>query len=206
MGFLISKGEKTMSIFKNLIIVICSFFILNIASYNIANSTEIITIKANEARLYFGGLFPNYIFYMQGGIPEDTPSAWVDKEYWAVLEIDESSKNHGGESTIFKLKRTSNASPQPEWCVTEGGAEFAGKGPACLKTPDDPKSMNQLRFKVKTQYSETAENLPPELQNKNWVQYEVGYDDDGVSLNKLPGRLPIPDHIFGPVTLYIVKE
>ena len=126
MGFLISKGEKTMSIFKNLIIVICSFFILNIASYNIANSTEIITIKANEARLYFGGLFPNYIFYMQGGIPEDTESAWVDKEYWAVLEIDKSSKVHGGESTIFKLKRSSKASPHPEWCVTEGGAEFAG--------------------------------------------------------------------------------
>ena len=151
-------------------------------------------------------LFPSYIFYMQGGIPEDTKSAWVDKEYWAVLEIDESSKNHGGESTIFKLKRTSSASPQPEWCVTEGGSEFAGKGPACLKTPEDPKSMNQLRFKVKTQYSETAKNLPAELQNKNWVQYEVGYDDDGVALNRLPGRLSPPDHTFGPVTLYIVID
>ena len=142
---------------------------------------------------------------MQGGIPEDTASAWVDKEYWAVLEIDKSSKVHGGESTIFKLKRSSKASPQPEWCVTEGGAEFAGKGPACLKTPADPKSMNQLRFKVKVQYSETAKNLPAEFQNKNWVQYEVGYDD-GVALNKLPGRLAPPDHTFGPVTLYIFKE
>lgn len=192
--------------FKSFIILIFSISVLNFTSYNIANSAEIITIKANEGRLYFGGLFPSYIFYMQGGIPEDTKSAWVDKEYWAVLEIDESSKNHGGESTIFKLKRTSSASPQPEWCVTEGGSEFAGKGPACLKTPDDPKSMNQLRFKVKTQYSETAKNLPAELQNKNWVQYEVGYDDDGVALNRLPGRLSPPDHTFGPVTLYIVID
>jgi|TARA_B110000008_G_scaffold46272_1_gene44420 hypothetical protein len=187
------------------IFVLFNTLILMSFTFKLVNSAEIITIKANEARLYFGGLFPSYIFYMQGGIPEDTASAWVDKEYWAVLEIDESSKVHGGESTIFKLKRSSKASPQPEWCVTEGGAEFAGKGPACLKTPADPKSMNQLRFKVKVQYSETAENLPTEFQNKNWVQYEVGYDEDEVSLNKLPGRLAPPNHTFGPVTLYIFK-
>tara|TARA_B100001175_G_scaffold9026_1_gene7054 strand:+ start:503 stop:1087 length:585 start_codon:yes stop_codon:yes gene_type:complete len=187
------------------IFILFNTLILMSFTFKLVNSAEIITIKANEARLYFGGLFPSYIFYMQGGIPEDTASAWVDKEYWAVLEIDESSKVHGGESTIFKLKRSSKASPQPEWCVTEGGAEFAGKGPACLKTPADPKSMNQLRFKVKVQYSETAENLPTEFQNKNWVQYEVGYDEDEVSLNKLPGRLAPPNHTFGPVTLYIFK-
>ena len=187
------------------IFILFNTLILMSFTFKLVNSAEIITIKANEARLYFGGLFPSYIFYMQGGIPEDTASAWVDKEYWAVLEIDESSKVHGGESTIFKLKRSSKASPQPEWCVTEGGAEFAGKGPACLKTPADPKSMNQLRFKVKVQYSETAENLPKEFQNKNWVQYEVGYDEDEVSLNKLPGRLAPPNHTFGPVTLYIFK-
>jgi len=185
--------------------ILFSALILMSFTFKLVHSGEIVTIKANEARLYFGGLFPSYIFYMQGGIPEDTASSWVDKEYWAILEIDENSKVHGGESTIFKLKRSSKASPQPEWCVTEGGAEFAGKGPACLKTPADPKSMNQLRFKVKVQYSETAENLPKEFQNKNWVQYEVGYDDDGVALNKLPGRLAPPNHTFGPVTLYIFK-
>jgi len=70
---------------------------------------------------------------------------------------------------------------------------------------DDPKKMNQLRFKVNVQYKDTAENLPAELQDKNWVQYEVGYDENGVSLNMLPGHLPPPDHIFGPVTLHIVK-
>ena len=195
-----------MKFIRMFIFILFNTLILVSFNFKLVNSTEIVTIKANEARLYFGGLFPSYIFYMQGGIPEDTVSAWVDKEYWAVLEIDKSSKVHGGESTIFKLKRSSKASPQPEWCVTEGGAEFAGKGPACLKTPADPKSMNQLRFKVKVQYSETAKNLPTEFQDKNWVQYEVGYDDNGVALNKLPGRLAPPDHTFGPVTLYIFKE
>jgi len=194
-----------MKYLKNLSILIFTVFIFIGITHKIASSQEVITIKSDTARLYFAGLFPSYIFYMQGGLPESTESAWVDKEYWAVLEIDESSKIHGGESTIFKLKRTSKASPQPEWCVTEGGSKFAGKGPACIKTPADPKSMNQLRFKVKTQYSETAKNLPSEFQNKNWVQYEVGMDDDGVALNRLPGRLAPPNHTFGPVTLYIFK-
>ena len=106
-----------------------------------------------------GAYFQAIYFICKVEYPESTETAWVDKEYWAVLEIDKSSKIHGGESTIFKLKRTSKASPQPEWCVTEGGSEFAGKGPACLKTPADPQSMNQLRFKVKVQYSETADKF-----------------------------------------------
>ena len=169
-------------------------------------AAEIMTLKATEGRFKIqGGFYPNYLVFLKGLDPSGIETAWVDKEYWAVIEVDSSSRVHAGESVVVKLKRTSTASPQPEWCVTEGGAEFAGKGPACLNT-DDPKKMNQLRFKVNVQYKETAENLPAELQNKNWVQYEVGYDENGVSLNELPGRLSPPDHIFGPVTLHIVKE
>ena len=161
-------------------------------------------IKAEKSMLYFAGLYPSYILYLQGGIPEDTKDNWVDKDYWAVLEIDDSSKNHGGEAVIFKLKKTSSYSPQPEWCVTQGGEKWDGKGPACLKT-DEPKSMNQLRFKVKVQYKDTKDNLPEKYQGLNFVQYEVGYDDNGVSLSKLPGRLPPPNHEFGPVKLTIFK-
>ena len=83
-------------------------------------------IKAEKSMLYFAGLYPSYILYLQGGIPEDTKDNWVDKDYWAVLEIDESSKNHGGEAVIFKLKKTSSYSPQPEWCVTQGGDKWDG--------------------------------------------------------------------------------
>ena len=98
-----------MKFIRMFIFILFNTLILVSFNFKLVNSTEIVTIKANEARLYFGGLFPSYIFYMQGGIPEDTASAWVDKEYWAVLEIDKSSKVHGGESTIFKLKRSSKA-------------------------------------------------------------------------------------------------
>ena len=34
---------------------------------------------------------------------------------------------------------------------------------------------------------------------------KVGYDDEGVSLSQLPGRLPPPNHTFGPVILTIVN-
>ena len=127
-------------------------------------------IKAEKSMFYFAGLYPNYILYLQGGIPENTQDNWVDKEYWAVLEIDKGSKNHSGEAVIVKMKKTSSYSPQPEWCVTEGGGKFDGKGPACLKT-DKPKSMNQLRFKVKVQYKDTRDKLPKKFQGLSFVQY-----------------------------------
>ena len=63
-------------------------------------------IKAEKSMLYFAGLYPSYILYLQGGIPESTKDSWVDKEYWAVLEINSGSKNHGGEAVIFKMKKT----------------------------------------------------------------------------------------------------
>ena len=183
---------------KNFLTIIL-FFILLANSY-----AKEFVVKAEKSMLYFAGLYPSYILYLKGGIPESFKENWVDKDYWAVLEIDKTSKNHGGEAVIFKMKKTSSYSPQPEWCVTEGGGKFDGKGPACLKT-DKPKSMNQLRFKVKVQYTDTKDKLPKRFQNLNFVQYEVGYDDNGVSLSKLPGRLPPPNHIFGPVKLTIFK-
>lgn len=182
-------------------ILLSIFILLTILGKSFADDY---VIKAEKSMLYFAGLYPSYILYLQGGIPENTKDNWVDKEYWGVLEIDSGSKNHAGEAVIFKMKKTSSYSPQPEWCVTEGGGKFDGKGPACLKT-DKPKSMNQLRFKVKVQYKDTKENLPKKYQDLNFVQYETGYDENGVSLSQLPGRLSPPNHIFGPVKLTIFK-
>ena len=65
--------------------------------------------------------------------------------------------------------------------------------------------MNQLRFKVKVQYKVVKDNLPKKFQELNFVQYETGYDEIGVSLSQLPGSFPPPNHIFGPVTLTIFK-
>lgn len=150
---------------------------------------DTVTVRGEQARFYFQGLYPAYILYLKGGIPESTEDAWVDKDYWGVLDV------HGGpeegQSVIVKLVRTSDASPQPEWCVTEGAGEFGGHGPACINT-DDPKSMNQLRFKVRVQYANVADQLPAEFRNRTWAEYP-----------NLPGRRE--SEVFGPAELHIIR-
>lgn len=152
-------------------------------------AADIETITADQARLYFGGLYPNYSLFLKG-VPGDLTDSWVDQEYYAVLDVRGGPEE--GKSTIMKLKKTSNASPQPEWCVTEGGSDFGGHGPVCINT-DDPKAMNQIRFKVKVQYSNVAGDLPADYQNRVWAEYP-----------ELPGRRE--SEVFGPVDLHIIKQ
>ena len=47
-----------------------------------ASAGEVMTIKAEKARLYFGGLYPNYLLFLQG-IPDDLVANWVDQGYFA---------------------------------------------------------------------------------------------------------------------------
>jgi hypothetical protein len=170
------------------ILIAASFLVVSFAIS--AAHAEILTVKGEEARLYFQGLYPAYILFLKDGIPEDTADAWVDQPYWAVLDV------HGGpeegKSVIVRLVNTSERSPQPEWCVTEGAGEFGGHGPACINT-DVPKSMNQLRFKVRVQYANVADQLPAEFQDRDWAEYP-----------DLPGRRE--SEVFGPAALHIIRE
>ncbi len=153
-----------------------------------AIAADVTTITAEQARLYFGGLYPNYSLFLKG-VPDDLVDNWVDQEYYAVLDVRGGPEE--GKATIMKLKASSAASPQPEWCVTEGGSDFGGHGPVCINT-DDPKAMNQIRFKVKVQYSNVAGDLPTEYQDRVWAEYP-----------ELPGRRE--SEVFGPVDLHIIK-
>ena len=154
-----------------------------------ANAGETMTITAEKARFYFGGLYPFYSLYLKG-IPDDLEAGWVETPHYAVLDV------HGGpeegQSAILILTTTSAASPQPEWCVTEGAGEFGGHGPTCINT-DDPRSMNQLRFKVRAQYADAASELPAEFQDRVWAEYP-----------ELPGRRE--SEVFGPVDLHIFTD
>ena len=154
-----------------------------------AGAGEVMTITAEQARLYFGGLYPAYTLFLKG-VPADLEDAWVDDTYYAVLDV--RGGPEAGQSVILVLRVTSAASPQPEWCVTEGAGEFGGHGPTCLNT-DDPRSMNQLRFKVRAQYADAASELPAEFQDRVWAEYP-----------DLPGRRE--SEVFGPVDLHILKN
>lgn len=154
-----------------------------------AVSGETISIKAEKSRLYFAGLYPNYTLFMIG-VPVDLDDNWVQKEHYAVLDV--KGGPEAGQSVIMKLRKTSDASPQPEWCVTEGGSDFGGHGPTCLTT-DDPKSMEQLRFKVMVQYASAADALPADFKDRTWAEYP-----------NLPGRRE--SEVFGPTELHVIKE
>ncbi len=154
-----------------------------------ASAGEVMTITAEKARLYFGGLYPFYSLFLKG-IPDDLEDAWVEKAHYAVLDVGGGPEE--GQSVVMILTLSSDASPQPEWCVTEGAGEFGGHGPTCINT-DAPKSMNQLRFKVRAQYADAASELPAEFQDRVWAEYP-----------ELPGRRE--SEVFGPVDLHIFTD
>ena len=106
-----------------------------------------------------------------------------------MLDVHEGPE--AGQSAIMTLKKSSDRSPQPEWCKTEGGEEFKGKGITCLKGAEG--FTEQLRFKVKVKYADSAAVLPAELQGRTWAEYP-----------ELPGRGEGEE--LGPFELHIVIE
>ena len=83
-------------------------------------AAEILTLKATSGRFKIqGGFYPNYLVFLKGLDASTIETDWVDKEYYAVLDVHEGPE--AGQSAIMTLKKTSDRSPQPEWCKTEGG-------------------------------------------------------------------------------------
>ena len=151
-------------------------------------AAEIMTLKATEGRFKVT-FYPDYFLFLKGLNPSGIKTDWVDKEYYAVLDLYEGPE--AGQSAIMTLKKTSDRSPQPEWCKTEGGEEFKGLGITCLTGAED--FTEQLRFKVKVKWPDSAAALPAELQNRTWAEYP-----------ELPGRREFEE--LGPFDLHIVLE
>ena len=149
-------------------------------------AAEIMTLKATEGRFKVT-FYPDYFLFLKGLDPSGIKTDWVDKEYYAVLDLYEGPE--AGQSVIVTLKTTSDRSPQPEWCKTEGGENFSGLGITCLKGAED--FTEQLRFKVTAKYADSAASLPVELQNRTWAEYP-----------EMPGRREFEE--LGPFELHIV--
>ena len=152
------------------------------------SAAEILTLKATEGRFKVT-FYPDYFLFLKGLDPSTIETKWVDKEYYAVLDIHEGPE--AGQSVIFTLKTTTDRSPQPEWCKTEGGENFQGLGITCLRAPSD--FMEQLRFKVTAKYADSAAHLPADLQDRTWAEYP-----------DMPGRRE--SEILGPFDLHIVLD
>jgi hypothetical protein len=151
-----------------------------------ADGAEIMTLKASSGRFLLAGFYPSYVVFLKGLDPATTKTEWVDKPYKAVIDI--MSGPEKGQSVVVELVPTTQASPNPQWCNTEGGEKFTGGGLTCLP---DSIAKDQLRFRVRALY---ADALPPEFAGRKVAEHP-----------NLPGRRE--NEVLGPFEMNIlIKE
>ena len=126
------------------------------------SSNEIIINSDEGGRLIQAAMYPIYVIFLKGGDTELQKDNWVDKDYWASLDILEGEDK--GQSVLFKLHPTREASIQPEWCFTAGGDKYDGKGITCLKDG----LRKELRFKANIQW---AEDAPEVFKDRNFSEH-----------------------------------
>ena len=84
-----------------------------------ADAADILTLHATSGQFLLAGFYPAYVVFLKGLDPATIKTEWVDKPYKAVLDIKEGPEK--GQSVAVELVPTTAASPNPQWCSTEGG-------------------------------------------------------------------------------------
>ena len=110
-----NKYHLVLTIFIGLLIYGCE----NSSKNNQKETKEVIINSDAGGRLIQAAMYPIYVIFLKGGDTELQEDNWVDKDYWASLDILEGKDK--GKSVLFKLHPTREASIQPEWCFTAGG-------------------------------------------------------------------------------------
>ena len=144
---------------KFLIISIFTF-LLNI-QYSFSADKVVINSDAG-GRLIQAAMYPIYVIFLKGGDTASQKSNWVDKNYWASLDILEGPDK--GKSVLFKLHPTRAASVQPEWCYSAGGGDYVGRGITCLNEG----SNKELRFKANIQWAVDAAEA---FKDRNFAEH-----------------------------------
>ncbi len=142
-------------------LIISTFtFLLNI-QYSFSADKVVINSDAG-GRLIQAAMYPIYVIFLKGGDTASQKSNWVDKNYWASLDILEGPDK--GKSVLFKLHPTRAASVQPEWCYSAGGGDYVGRGITCLNEG----SNKELRFKANIQW---AVDAPEAFKDRNFAEH-----------------------------------
>ena len=142
-------------------LIISTFtFLLNI-QYSFSADKIVINSDAG-GRLIQAAMYPIYVIFLKGGDTASQKSNWVDKNYWASLDILEGPDK--GKSVLFKLHPTRAASVQPEWCYSAGGGDYVGRGITCLNEG----SNKELRFKANIQW---AVDAPAVFKDRNFAEH-----------------------------------
>ncbi len=141
-----------LSVYKFLRFVILTLFVMLYVKPSYAG--EKLLLEASSGRLVQAAMYPIYVVFLKGDKLSNQIDQWVDKEYWASLDILEGKDK--GKSVLFKLHVNTDASPQPEWCQSSDGEKYVGRGITCL---NDKKTKEELRFKVNIQWAEDAPGI-----------------------------------------------
>ena len=142
-------------------LIISTFtFLLNI-QYSFSADKVVINSDAG-GRFIQAAMYPIYVIFLKGGDTASQKSNWVDKNYWASLDILEGPDK--GKSVLFKLHPTRAASVQPEWCYSAGGGDYVGRGITCLNEG----SNKELRFKANIQW---AVDAPEAFKDRNFAEH-----------------------------------
>ena len=150
-----------------------------------ADAADILTLQATSGQFLLAGFYPAYIVFLKGLDPATTKTEWVDKPYRAVLDIKEGPEK--GQSVAVELVPTTPASPNPQWCSTEGGEKFTGGGLTCVP---GSAAKDQLRFRVRALY---ADGLPAAFSGRKVAEYP-----------NLPGRRE--NEVLGPFDMHILMK
>jgi len=150
-----------------------------------ADAAEILTLKATSGQFLLAGFYPSYIIFLKGLDAATVKTEWVDKPYRAVLDIKDGPEK--GQSVAVELFLTTSASPNPQWCSTEGGEKFTGGGLTCLPGST---AKDQLRFRVRALY---ADGLPAAFAGRKVAEYP-----------NLPGRRE--NEVLGPFDMHILMK
>jgi hypothetical protein len=148
-----------------------------------ADAADILTLHATSGQFLEAGFYPSYIVFLKGLDPATTKTEWVDKPYKAVIDIKAGPEK--GQSVVLELEPTTAASPNPQWCSTEGGQKFGGSGLTCLPGST---AKGQLRFRVRALY---ADGLPAAFSGRKVAEYP-----------HLPGRRE--NEVLGPFDMHIL--
>ena len=150
-----------------------------------ADAADILTLHATSGQFLLAGFYPAYVVFLKGLDPDTTKTEWVDKPYKAVLDIKEGPEK--GQSVAVELIPTTAASPNPQWCSTEGGEKFTGGGLTCVP---GSAAKDQLRFRVRALY---ADGLPAAFSGRKVAEYP-----------NLPGRRE--NEVLGPFDMHILMQ
>ncbi len=149
--------------FNKYISLILTLAFITLLNGQSASAEDQVIINGDAGgRLVQAAMYPQYVLFLKGGTTADQKANWVDKEYWASLDILEGE--HKGKSVLFTLHPPRRGVTQPQWCYSGGGSKYVGRGITCLNEGTN----KELRFKADIQW---AVDAPDVFKDRDFAEY-----------------------------------